>query len=81
MGYKILTDKHPTMQKVEKVFDLFNTLGISFEVMQNRTIVTDKEFPDIDFLMVDIEDRLDDPTYSIDTIPPNFDYKIGFKAK
>lgn len=50
-----LNDKHPTMQKLEKLAALADELGITLCFTGHATIIVDKAYPGKDFVMADAE--------------------------
>lgn len=74
---KRLTQKHPTYQKVQKVFDLMDELGLVFDAHSfgvGRTTIEDKEFPGTIFELRDLEDDGSWPNPV--EIPPTMEWKI-----
>jgi len=73
-----LTDKHPTKQKLDKLFKYMDELGIRFEAINNQGIyIVDKEFPSNRVMLLDIEESIPPSNPSIEDIPPMYDYKLG----
>jgi len=69
--YKVLTKNHPTLQKVEKIRELMDELGISIDFDGMHTIVTDSSGDEQKhFFMIDQDTGENTPFPSI------FEYKL-----
>lgn len=68
---KRLTENHPTWQKVEKIFALMEELGITIERNNYYTTITDKDHPEVEFMLKD-----SDSSEMLDLFPPFMEYKI-----
>lgn len=69
-----LKENHPVMQKVFKLYDLAEELGIKIHWRGQEVWVNDRDHPDIDFYMEDI----DDASALISEFPPTFEFKMIF---
>jgi dGTP triphosphohydrolase len=65
-----LKETHPLYQKVEKLFELADELGLSFQIYYNSVFVYQKD-DSITYNMEDIEDG-----QTINELPPRFEWKI-----
>lgn len=72
---KLLKDKHPTMQKLQKLMDLADELGLHLSFWGQRTVITDNE-RDTDLPPLYIEDieSHDGPQ----EFPPSLEFKIVY---
>jgi hypothetical protein len=61
------------MVKLQKVWDLMEKLGLRVDRVPYETLVTDKEFPDRVYEMVDVSDG-----GPIHDFPPVFEYKLCY---
>lgn len=75
MATKRITDNHPTMLKFNTLCNLAEDLGISLDFDNYRTILRDKEFPDISFEILDNEDYR-----PVMDLPPFLEFKIVFES-
>jgi len=75
--YKRLTDKHPTMQKLQKLWELADELGIHIDFYGHRTVVTDDQYPDRIYDMID----LDSPDAAISEFPYAFEVALRFENR
>jgi hypothetical protein len=67
-----LTDKHPTSQKLEKVFALLHELNLSVEIRRYGTIhIKDGDSPEYEMMDADNGQPVFD-------FPPNFEYKLVY---
>jgi septum formation inhibitor MinC len=69
--YLLISTNHPTFQKLEKVLELLDQLGLTIYFGPTSTILTDENIPGINFLIRDLESEK--PIYSL---PPSVEYKI-----
>ena len=74
--YLKLKDNHPTMVKLNKLYELAEELGISISFGAHRTIVDDRE-RDKDLPPLYIEDI--DNGEAIQEWPPVFEYKVYYQ--
>lgn len=71
-----LKDNHPTMVKLNKLYDLTEELGISLTFVNARAVIVhdndrDSNLPDL--LMEDLEEG-----HEIEHWPPTFEYKVVY---
>lgn len=71
--YLKLKDNHPTMIKLQKLYDLAEDLGISISFHNHRTIVEDRE-RDRNLPTMFLEEV--DGSESVGEWPPIFEYKV-----
>ena len=80
MPYKKLTDKHPTSIKLELVFDEMVKQGISFRLgPYGRIYVNDTQFPNKEFMFLDMEQFPSDDHNHPGELPYNFEYKLVYQ--
>ena len=71
-----LSEKHPVVKQIEKLFDMMDDLGVSIELDQDPT----KGFSihvDGNFWTFHVEDL--EPGHRVDTLPPEMEYKITYE--
>jgi hypothetical protein len=73
--YLRLKDGHPTAQKMQKLWQLADELGLHIEFYGHRTIVTDIDFPDRLYDMSDLENADD----AVSDFPPGCEYTLRFE--
>lgn len=69
--YLRLRDTHPTMIKLEKLNQVADELGLSFSFYQNSCRLSDKDLPDVDIRICDLESN-DGPSW--------FPFEIEYKC-
>ena len=81
--YMRLYDNHPTVKKVEKVFQLMEELNLAFNIEGNMIQIIDKEnLPEARLgRIVDVEKNMDDYDCGIYQLPPEIEYKIGYPVE
>jgi hypothetical protein len=86
MTVKRLTDKHPTTQKVQQVFDLMDELGLRFTATHDGRapffIVKDEgyEFPS-QLELLDLEYGFNHSESGVESLPPIFEYRLIYGRK
>lgn len=75
---KRLTEKHPTYQKVQKLFDQMEEAKLSFYVADyGQILVKDDEFPETSFELRDLEhEESSSIVQSIYELPPTLEWKV-----
>jgi len=68
-------ENHPTVQKINKLCEVAQELGVYVQFFGHRTFVTDKEFPG---RLYDISD-IGNSDEAISDFPPQLDYKLTFE--
>lgn len=72
---KRLKEGHPTIIKLEKLFDYMAELGLTISVTRHgETIVWDNEWPNKDLMVKDADNG---ETLGA-SFPPNLEYKVVF---
>lgn len=72
--YLRLKENHPTAKKFFKLCQEADKLGISLEVYADRMSLTDKDQPNVIFLVDDVEGEKGDRSFS--SFPPPTEWKI-----
>jgi hypothetical protein len=68
-----LKETHPTVIKLEKLFDYMAELGLTISVTRmGETLVWDNEWPNKDLMVKDADNG--EPIST--TFPPNLEYKV-----
>lgn len=74
--YYVAKPNHPTFQKIEKLMEMAEELGLTLSFSTYRTLITDKEFPDREFYLEDLESDPFGHCATITEIPYNFEFKL-----
>ena len=74
--YMRLKDNHPTMVKLQKLYDLAEELKIQISFSQSLSVVNDRDLPE-DHPMFRLEDL--DSGEAVEEWPPTFEYKIIYQ--
>lgn len=76
-------DSHPTLLKIQKIFELMEDLGITMDPHQvgGETVVYDRDIPGQRFHLLDLEDSEYENTYSPVDFPPALEWKLTFKKE
>lgn len=69
-----LTEKHPTSQKLEKLFELMNELQLTIDVSNIRTVITDHEH-NVETTIIDVEHQNAHVNYVM-SFPPETEYVL-----
>ena len=76
---KVLKENNPVYQKVQKVFDLMDELGISF--IPHTTYIEVVSHPDLSNKRYELLDLEDEMGCIVSCLPPPCEWKIVYKKE